>query len=192
MSLLPRPSVSPIPPIASKFGSWSSHQHGSLSFDEPIEELGRASGTEANPGTCYVESTPIVHKSKTGRLSALSFVSKSSRRQSTQAQNEPRAPTFDPALDLPPALRRVLEAVESMSTGHSELSEQLRERWQQEFPLVRSLASLWSDQVRAQCCLLFTATALADSSRDSGLVSQCILQLRHWPRGLLGSDNICS
>lgn len=48
---------------------------------------------------------------------------------------------------LPAAVRSVLEAIEAMAHGHEQLSSRMRQRWQEEFPLVRSLTATWSDQV---------------------------------------------
>lgn len=48
---------------------------------------------------------------------------------------------------LPDGLRRVLEVIPEMVRGHEELSIGLRVKWEKEFPLVRGLGSIWSQQV---------------------------------------------
>ncbi|GAA6044251.1 hypothetical protein JCM8097_002091 [Rhodosporidiobolus ruineniae] len=47
---------------------------------------------------------------------------------------------------LPEAVKRVLESTVEMLKGHEELSARLKERWAKDFPLVRGLAAIWSDQ----------------------------------------------
>ncbi|GAA5827936.1 hypothetical protein JCM11251_005654 [Rhodosporidiobolus azoricus] len=47
---------------------------------------------------------------------------------------------------LPDALKQCLEAAVEMLKGHEELSARLKERWAKDFPLVRGLAAIWSDQ----------------------------------------------
>ncbi|GAA5909376.1 hypothetical protein JCM6882_000966 [Rhodosporidiobolus microsporus] len=47
---------------------------------------------------------------------------------------------------LPEAVKQCLEAVVEMLRGHEELSARLKERWAKDFPLVRGLAAIWSDQ----------------------------------------------
>ncbi|GAA5860358.1 hypothetical protein JCM8547_003474 [Rhodosporidiobolus lusitaniae] len=47
---------------------------------------------------------------------------------------------------LPEALKQALEATVDMLKGHEELSLRLKERWAKDFPLVRGLAAIWSDQ----------------------------------------------
>jgi hypothetical protein len=49
---------------------------------------------------------------------------------------------------LPEALRTVLEVIGSdMLKGHEALSVRLKERYQDQYPLVRSLTDVWADQV---------------------------------------------
>ncbi|GAA5941201.1 hypothetical protein JCM10213_007452 [Rhodosporidiobolus nylandii] len=47
---------------------------------------------------------------------------------------------------LPEAMKAVLEATVEMLRGHEELSARLKDRWAKDFPLVRGLAGVWSDQ----------------------------------------------
>lgn len=48
---------------------------------------------------------------------------------------------------LPTALREVLEVVEAMLEGHEKLAAELKKKWTADFPLVRGLGGIWSDQV---------------------------------------------
>lgn len=50
-------------------------------------------------------------------------------------------------LVLPEGLKRALESIPEMMRGHEELSRGLRLKWEKDFPLVRSLGGVWSEQV---------------------------------------------
>lgn len=47
---------------------------------------------------------------------------------------------------LPQGLRDALEVIEGMLEGHERLATELRRRWTADFPLVRGLGAVWSDQ----------------------------------------------
>jgi hypothetical protein len=52
---------------------------------------------------------------------------------------------------LPEALRIVLEVIgNDMLKGHDALSIRLKDRYQEQYPLVRSLTDVWADQVRSR------------------------------------------
>ncbi|GAA5989409.1 hypothetical protein JCM11641_004820 [Rhodosporidiobolus odoratus] len=62
-------------------------------------------------------------------------------KNASKAPQEVKAPPV-----LPECLKQVLESVVEMLKGHEELSRRLKERWAKDFPLVRGLAAIWSDQ----------------------------------------------
>ncbi|KAK4052860.1 hypothetical protein OIO90_004136 [Microbotryomycetes sp. JL221] len=76
------------------------------------------------------------------RMSILSILGKVRPSSTVQLdQSGYRATT-----DLPVATARVLEAIAAMGHGHAELSSDLRQRWQAEFPLARGVVALWTSQ----------------------------------------------
>lgn len=161
--------ASEIPEIdGSEVGSWNdtirAKPYGLMERQEEIRNgNGGMLGTGTGTGQIYHSHSssslfnrsspapPIVATKSASRLSTLALRSRHPLRKaisSTKLQKKsiPKEELSHPV--LPDGLRKVLEVVEGMLEGHERLSIELRRKWTADFPLVRGLGAIWSDQVR--------------------------------------------
>ncbi|KAM0793626.1 hypothetical protein ACM66B_001058 [Microbotryomycetes sp. NB124-2] len=137
---LPRPSI----PVAIERPTSAADRHRQSSTWTalvPTHSSRSSSAHSSHPDYGNLEQHSRSRKS--GRLSSLSFLS--SKMPRSRSSSTPEPSTYS-ASDLPLALDRVLRSIERMAQGHADLSQQLRIRWQEEFPLARSLTALWASQ----------------------------------------------